>query len=112
LPVEGTASDAYANMRLGVAEINFVGREHNLGSVEPTIFYCIDKMQETWNRKCEFVEELKLEPLEARGGDPTNNLFQVSAITYKHKQAKVRKCDGCHDWCMREFPPHIMSGNR
>jgi hypothetical protein len=116
LPVEGTVSDGYVNMRLGVMEIHpgkkLAVREHKFGSVEPEILYCIDKMQETWDGKCEFVEEPNFEPLETKGSDPTNNLFQVSAITSKPKQAKVKKCDGCRDWCMYELPPHIMTGNR
>jgi hypothetical protein len=117
LPVNVTAGNKYANcIHLEVMErplnMNLAIREYELGTVKPGVLWCVNKIQETWNRKCEIIKKLNFELLEMRGSDPTNNLFQVSTITLKTKQAMVKKCDGCCNWCMCGFQPHIKAGNR
>src|ERR1700679_1525571 len=54
-------------------------RELDLGIVEPEALCCAHKLRETWNGKRELLEELNLQLFEARGSNPTNNRFQVSA---------------------------------
>src|SRR6266403_2371497 len=82
------------------------------GTVEPDVLRCVQKLQDTWNGKCELVEKVKLELFEARGSDPTNNCLQVSAITMECDPAKVRKCDMCHVWHMYGSPQalHVTIG--
>jgi hypothetical protein len=60
----------------------------------------------------ELLEEINADTLEARGGDPMNNRFHVSADTVEHKPAKVRKSVVCRDWQVYQLPPHITVGNR
>ena len=68
---------------------------------------CAHKLHETWDGICELLEESNLQPFEARGGDPTNYRFQVSADALEPIEAKVRKCIGCRDWHVRELAsPH------
>jgi len=80
------------------------------GTVEPEVLRCVQKLQETWNGKCELLEKIKLEVFEARGSDPTGNYLQVSADTFECEPAKVRKCDMRHVWHMYRLPLHIMVG--
>jgi hypothetical protein len=59
------------------------------------------------------IEELNAELLEAKGGHPTNDRFQVvSANTSEPKPPKVGKYDACHDWYVLELPLHIAARNR
>jgi hypothetical protein len=61
------------------------------GTVEPEVFCCVHKLHKMWNVKRGLLEELNAERLEARGGDLTDNRFQVSATTLERKPAKVVK---------------------
>jgi hypothetical protein len=72
-------------------------RKEEYGTVEPEVLCCIHKVQETWNYARACPGEANDELLEARGGDPTNKPFQVTAITSGLEQAKVRKSDVSHD---------------
>jgi hypothetical protein len=81
------------------------------GVAEPEVLSCIHKLQEMWDGKRELLEEEDLESLKARGGHPTNNLFQISVNTLEQKPAKVRKCDGCNDRHMRELSLNSTPGN-
>src|SRR6266403_1590649 len=117
LPVEVPPIDTYAkDIRLGPKEIqyyfNSLVNEIEPGNVESQVLCCVHKLHEMWNRKRELLEEVELQLFETRGGDPTNNRFQISANALELKQAKVRKCNGCRDWRMRELPLHIAIGNR
>jgi hypothetical protein len=87
-------------------------RGHVYGTVEPEILCCIHKLQKTWDGKHELVEEENPEFLEARGGDPRNECFQVSANTIKPETVKVRKCDGRDGRRMHELPLYLAVGNR
>src|SRR5258708_6077367 len=115
LPVEVPAVACYdEGIRLGpLAEveihINSLAGELELGTVEPEVLCRVHKLQEMRDGKREFklLEEVNFELLEARSGDSTNDLFQVSANTSEPKPAKVRKSDMCHDWRMRELTVHI-----
>jgi hypothetical protein len=91
--------------------INLFPEELDNETIEPEILRCVQKLRETWNEKCEFLEELNAKFLKARSDDPTNNRFQVSADTLKLKRAKVGKSDMCHDWRMPELPLYITAGN-
>jgi hypothetical protein len=86
--------------------IDLVTGEMELGVAEP-----VHKLQEMWDGKRELLEEENLEPLEARGGHPTNNRFQISVNALEPKPAKVRECDGCSDWHKRELSLSSMAGN-
>src|SRR6266403_195364 len=118
LPVEVPPTDTYAkHIRLGLVkihrDINFLASETDHGTVGTRVLCCVHKLHETWNRKCELLEEVKLQPFETRDdNDPTNNRFQISANAFKPKVAKVRKCNGCRDRRMRKLPLHITIGNR
>jgi hypothetical protein len=68
-------------------------------------------LQERRDGKRESVEEVNLEPLEARGGDPTNKCFQVSTKTSKPEKAKARKCDQYHGSRMHELLLHSTVGD-
>ena len=63
------------------------------------------------NGKLEFIVQLNVELLEARGGDMMNNHFHVSTRTFELKPAKARKCDACRDWRIQE-PPILVFGNK
>ena len=92
--------------------MNLLVFEHDLGIVEAEALCCVHKLRETWNGKRELQEELNLQVFEARGRDPTDNCFQVSANALKRERAKVRKCNMCRDWRMCELPLHITIGER
>jgi hypothetical protein len=119
LPVEVPAVDNYGKgiiclgLLVGI-EIYMTSplAEIKPGPVELDVLLCVHELQETRNRKCELLEELNDELLEARSGDSANNLFQVSANTPEEKPAEVRKCDVCQNWSMYELPLHITIGNR
>jgi hypothetical protein len=81
------------------------------GLVKPEVLCCVHNLQETWGGKCELAEEVNFKLLEARGGDPMNKCFQVSANTKEREPVKVREYDGCHDWRMRELPLYITARN-
>lgn len=97
LPVEMRAVGIYGKgMRLGLLTginlyINLHSEEFELGTIEPEVLYCVHKLQETRDGKCELLVEDTLEPLQARSSDPTNNHFQVSGNTSEQKPSKVRK---------------------
>jgi hypothetical protein len=78
-------------IRVGLTEkhqhINFL--EHDHGIVEPEVLCYVHKLREKWNGKRELLEESNLQVSEARGRDPTNNRFQVSANASEPEQAKV-----------------------
>jgi hypothetical protein len=57
------------------------------------------------------VEEFDVKLLQARGDDPMNKSFQVSADSTEPKMVKVRKYDGCDHRRMRELPLYIAVGN-
>jgi hypothetical protein len=103
-------------IRVGLTEkhlnIKFLVPERDHGIVEPQVFYSVHKLRETWNGKRELLEESEVQVFEARGRDPKNNRFQVSANASEPEQAKVRKCNLCRDWRMCELPLHIMVGNK
>jgi hypothetical protein len=115
LPVEVPAEDKYAKgIHLGLtpgedSHTNVLVIEIEYGTVEPEVLCCVHKLQETWDRKCELVEEVDIKPLEARGGDPTNECLQVSDNTTELEMAKVRESD---DWRTRELSFYIAVGNR
>ena len=92
--------------------MEFIPKKPDFGIVEPEVLCCIHKLYETRNGKRKLVEEINPELLEARGDDPTKNLFQVSTDSSEYKRAKVRKCDTCRDWHMHELPLHVTIGNR
>jgi hypothetical protein len=115
LPVEVPAVDIYEKgTHLGPTGIHrhkdSLLVELEFGTVEPEVLCCVHKLQETWDRKCELVEKDNLKLLEARGGDPMNECFQVSANTGEQEPVKVREYDGSHDWRMRGL--HITVGSR
>jgi hypothetical protein len=91
---------------------NLIVFESDDGIVGPKVFRCIHELRETWNGKRELLEKPNLQVFEARGRDPTNNRFQVSANASEREQAKVRKCNVCRDWRACELPLHITVGNR
>jgi hypothetical protein len=96
----------------GYRHINLLVLEHDLGIVEPEVLGCVHKLWETWNGKRELLEELNSQVFEARGRDPTNNRFQVSANALEPEQAKIRKCNVCRDWGMCELSLRITVGKR
>jgi len=113
-PVKVTAFDDYAKgihlLPMGIdRHINFLVRETESGTVESEVLCSVHKLQKAWDGKRQLVEEVDLELLEARGGDPKNNRFQVSTNTVKLEMAKVRKCD---DGRVRELPFYIALGDR
>jgi len=117
LPVEVPAMNCYnKGIRVGLTEkhhhINLLVLEHDLGIVEPEILGCVHRLWETWNGERELLEESNSQVFEARGRNPTNNSFQVSANASEPEQAKVRKCNVCRDWGMRELPLHVTVENR
>ena len=87
---------------------NFLSLEPDLVIVEPEVLCCVHKLRETRNGKCELLEESNAQDFEARGRNPANNRFQVSANASEPEQAKLRKCDVCRDWCMYELPLHMV----
>jgi hypothetical protein len=110
LPVEVPALDVYDEgihdgLFLGIdVYIDSLVIEPEFATVEPEVLCCVDKPQETWDGKPELVKELDLELLEARGGDPMNKCFQVSANTAEPEMVKVGECDGCYDRRICELP--------
>ena len=62
----------------------------SFGALEPEVLGCVHKLQESWHGKSELVEDVDTELLEAWGGDPMNNCFQVSSNTVEPKTAKIR----------------------
>src|SRR5713101_6960718 len=116
LPVEVPAINPYKKgIRVGLTgshpHINFLVLEHDIGFVEHEVLRCVHKLWETWNGKSELLEELNLQSFEARGRDPRNKRFQVSASASEREHAKVREYNVCHDWRMCKLPPHITVGN-
>ena len=116
LPIEVPAEDIYEEGRfhLGLPRgidlrMNLLTIEPEFCGVEPEVLCCVHKLHETWDRKCELVEEDNLELLEARSGDPTNKCFQVGANTTEPEKAKAGEC---YDWRMRELPLYLTVGDR
>ena len=91
---------------------DFIVLENDHDIAEPEVLCCVHKLQERWSGKRELLEESNSQPFEARGRDPTNNRFQVSAYASEPEQAKVRKCNVCRDCRMCGLPLHITVGNR
>jgi len=83
---------------------NSLIRELELDTVEFETLCCVQKLYEMWKGRHDLIEELNCQLFKARGGDPTNNRFQVRANAAKMKQAEVRKCNGCRHWRVRELP--------
>ena len=115
LPVEVPAVDPYGK---GIhlvptidQRINSLQGEHKSGTVKPEVLCCVHKLQEASDGKRELVEEANIKLLEARGGDPMNKCFQVTANTLEPEMVKVRECDGCHNWRMHQLPLYITVGN-
>src|SRR6266852_2281546 len=105
LPVEMRAINRYRKgICVGLTEshphINFLVLEHDIDFVEPQVLRCVHKLWEAWNGKRELLEELNMQFIEARGRDPGNNRFQVSANALEPEVTKVRKCNVCRDWRM------------
>src|SRR6266436_5290036 len=80
LPVEVPAVDIYGKGKhLGLTgmdvHINPFVVEFEPGTVESGDLCPFHKLQERWKGKRELLEEVKLDLLEARGGNPTNNRF-------------------------------------
>ncbi len=103
------AGDIYENGSLPALmkirrHVNSLIKELELDTVEPETLCCVQKLHETWNEKCGLHEEMNSQGFKARGGDPTNNCFQVSANAVELEPAEVRKCNGCRDWRVRELP--------
>ena len=117
LPVEVLAVDIYRKgILLGLPtgidlQINLPREELEFGALEPEILCCVHQLHETWDRKPVLVEEANVELLEARGGDLTNECFQVGVNTSEPDVVKVRKCDGCRDWRMCELPLCVTVGD-
>ena len=86
--------------------------EFDCGALEPEVLCGVHELLETWDGKHELTEEVNMKLLEARGGDPANNCFQVSVNTPELEPVKVRKCDGCNDRRERKLPRHITVGHR
>src|SRR5580658_2041814 len=89
LPVEVPAINRYnKGIRPGLTERhphnNFLVLKHDHRIVEPEVLRCVHKLLETWNVKRELLEKLNYQHFEARGRDPTNNCFQVSANALEH----------------------------
>jgi hypothetical protein len=117
LPVEVPAKDNRANGMLGLTTeidppINGLFGESECGTVEPEVFCCVNKLLETWDGKCELVEEFKMKLLEARCGNPMDKCIQISANTTEPEMVKIRKCDERDDRRMRELPLCATVGNR
>jgi len=117
LPVKVPAINRYKEgIPVGPTErhqyMDFLALELDHGIVEPEVLCCVHKLRETWNGKRELLEEQNLQVFEARGRDPTNNRFQVSANAFEPEEAKVRKGNVYRDWRMCELPPHKTVGNR
>src|SRR6266849_1661971 len=114
LPVEVPAINPYTKGKRArpYQNCNSLGLEHNLDIVEPEVLCCVHKLWETWNGERELLEESNMQVFEARGRDPTNNRFQISANASEPEEAKVRKCNVCRDWGTCELPLHITVGNR
>ena len=121
LPVEVTAADSDGKgIHLGLfmrthPQFKSLVKKLEFGTLERDDHCCIHKLQETRDRKCELVEKPNSKLLEARGCDPMNKCFQVSANTFEQEVVKVRKCDGCRDWGiwgMGELPFYVTIGNR
>jgi hypothetical protein len=96
LPIEVPAEDKYGEGRvhLGLPKgidphMNSIVIEHEYCAVEPEVLCCVHKLRETWDRKRELVEEVNVELLEVRSGDPMNECFQVGANTTEYEKAKV-----------------------
>ena len=92
--------------------LNLLVPEPDLGTVEPKVPCCFHKLHEKWKGKRGLLEEYNIQVFEARGRDPTNNRFQVSADASEPEEAKVRECNVCRDWRMCELRLRIMVWNR
>jgi len=93
-------------------DVNFFTRELGPSTAQPKAFCSAHKLLEMWDGKRELmlIEEQDLKLLEARGGQPINNCFQVGVNALEPKPAKVRERG--HDWRMRELPFYIEVTNR
>jgi hypothetical protein len=117
LPVEVPGADTNGkNICIGPLigvhlHIDSLARELELDALKPEVLCSVHRVQETGDGKCDLVEEENINLLEARGGDPKNKSFQISALTSELKPAKVRKCDGCHNRHTTDLPLHITIGN-
>ncbi|KAF8469433.1 hypothetical protein DFH94DRAFT_773868 [Russula ochroleuca] len=117
LPVEVPAVDTCGkDIRLGLlagieTHVNVFTGEPETSTVGLEVLCCVHKLQEPWNGKRELLEERNEDLLEARGGDSTNNCFQVSTNSLERKVTKVRKGDVCRDWRIYELPLHVSVGN-
>ena len=116
LPIEVPAEDIYDEGRfhLGLPRgidlhMNVLAVEPEFCAVEPEVLCCVHKLHETWDRKRELVEEVNLELLEARSGDPMNKCFQVGANTTEPEKAKVGEC---YDRRTRELSLYLTVGDR
>ena len=89
--------------------MNVLAVEPEFCAVEPEVLCCVHALHETWDRKRELVEEVNLELLEARSGDPMNKCFQVGANTTKPEKAKVGEC---YDRRTRELSLYLTVGDR
>jgi len=56
--------------------INSSSENFEVDTVEPEVLYCVHKLQEMSNRKCELLKELNVETLEARDGDSDERPLQ------------------------------------
>ena len=81
--------------------MNLLVLEPDHGIIESEVLRCAHKLRETWNGKRELLEESNHQAFQARGRDPTNNRFQVSANASEPEQVKTRKCNECRDWSIQ-----------
>jgi hypothetical protein len=116
LPVEVLAVDIYDEglFHLGLPReidlhMNSIVIEQEYCAVEPEILCCVHKLCETWDRKCELVEEVNEKILKARSGDPMNKCFQVCANTTEPEKAKVGEC---YDRRRHELSLYLTVGDR
>ena len=96
---------------LGIEKHLNPARKFELSTVEPEGLCYVHKLPKVWNRK-RGGGESNAELLEARGGNPTDNGFQVSTTTSEYKRAKIRECDMRDDWRMRGLPLPLIIGTR
>ena len=92
LPVEAIAVGSDGCIHLGLhLHNNVLVTELESGTLESEVPCCVQKLQESWHRKRELIEEVNLKLLEARGGVPMKNYTQVCSSTLKYEIVKVRK---------------------
>ena len=91
------------------AHMKMIFTESERDSLEPEIS-CDHRLLEVWNGISQLIDEIDLNLLEERDGDPRKKRFQVSVSTSEPKPTEVRKCDTRHDRPMQQLSLDVTTG--